>query len=180
MKAIHFLLGLVLFLAIAALGLAVIVSPRYPDYLQMAIAFGSSWPDWIKVTAGVLVTLYPFAYLLTGVALRRRKHFITFQNDNGTVSVSTDAVQDYLNELKGEFAAVAWLKSHLRVVRGALDVGLVLGVKDGTQIPELCKLMQARVRDLLEEHLGVCDLAGVSIEVNEIRARKKPAAEAAP
>jgi uncharacterized alkaline shock family protein YloU len=59
-------------------------------------------------------------------------------------------------------------------------VGLVRGVKEGTQIPELCKLMQARVRDLLEEHLGVCDLAGVAIEVNEIRARRKPAAEAAP
>lgn len=178
MKAIHFLLGLILFLAIAALGLAVIVSPQYPDFLQMAIAFGAGWPDWLKVAAGVGVTLYPFAYLLTGLALRRRKHFITFQNDNGTVSVSTDAVRDYLNELKNEFAAVVWLKSHLRVVRGALDVGLALGVKDGTQIPELCKLMQARVRDLLEEHLGVCDLAGVGIEVDEIRAQK-PAAEVA-
>ena len=177
MKAIHFLLGLVLFLAIAALGLAVIVSPRYPDYLQMAIAFGAGWPTWLKVAAGVLVTLYPFAYLLTGAAVRRRKHFITFQNDNGTVSVSTDAVQEYLNSLKGEFAAVIALKSHLRVVRGALDVGLVLGVRDGTQIPELCKLMQARVRELLEEHLGTCDLAGVSVEVAEIRSRKKTAAE---
>ena len=177
MKAIHFLLGLILFLAIAALGLALIVSPQYPDYLQMAIAFGAGWPDWIKVAAGVLVTLYPFAYLLTGLAGRRQKTFITFENDNGTVSVSTDAVQEYLNSLKGEFAAVIALKSHLRVVRGALDVGLVLGVRDGTQIPELCKLMQARVRELLEEHLGTCDLAGVSVEVTEIRSRKKPAAE---
>jgi len=74
--------------------------------------------------------------------------------------------------LKNEFAAVVWQKSHLRVVRGALDVGLVLGVRDGTQIPELCKLMQARVRELLEEHLGTCDLHGVSVEVNEIRSRK--------
>lgn len=180
MKAIHFLLGLILFLAIAALGLALIVSPQYPDFIQLAIAFGAGWPVWLKVAVGVGVTLYPFAYLLTGLALRRRKHFITFQNDNGTVSVSTDAVRDYLNELKGEFAAVVWLKSHLRVVRGALDVGLVLGVKDGTQIPELCKLMQTRVRELLEEHLGACDLAGVAIEVNEIRARKKSAAETAP
>jgi len=88
-----------------------------------------------------------------------------------------EEVQEYLNSLKSEFAAVLALKSHLRVVRGALDVGLVLGVRDGTQIPELCKLMQARVRELLEEHLGTCDLAGVSVEVTEIRSRKKPAAE---
>ena len=177
MKAIHFLLGLVLFLAIAALGLALVVSPEYPDFLQMAIAFGASWPDGLKVAAGVVAVLAPLAYLLTGAASRRRKSFITFVNENGTVSVDTAAVQEYLNSLKGEFAAVVALKSHLRVVRGALDVGLVLGVRDGTQIPELCKLMQARVRELLEEHLGTCDLAGVSVEVAEIRSRKKTAAE---
>lgn len=177
MKVIHFLLGLVLYLAIAAAGLALIVSTRYPECIQIAQGAAHGLPGWARVVAGVLVVLYPFAYLLTGLACRRQKTFITFQNENGTVSVSTDAVQEYLDTLKGEFAAVVALKSHLRVVRGALAVGLVLAVKDGTQIPELCKLMQARVRELLEEHLGTCDLAGVSVEVTEIRARKKPAAE---
>ena len=177
MKAIHFLLGLILYLAIAAFGLALIVSTRYPEFIQIAQGAAHALPGWARVVAGVLVVLYPFAYLLTGLAGRRHKTFITFENDSGTVSVSAEAVQEYLNSLKGEFAAVIALKSHLRVVRGALDVGLVLGVRDGTQIPELCKLMQARVRELLEEHLGTCDLAGVSVEVAEIRSRKKPAAE---
>lgn len=178
MKAIHFLLGLVLYLSIAAGGLALIVSPEYPDFIQMAVAWGASLPAWLKVAGGVGVLVYLFAFLLSGMRWKRGS-FITFENANGTVSVSTAAVQEYLNTLKGEFAAVVWLKSHLRAVRGALEVGLVLGVKDGTQIPELCKLMQVRVRELLEEHLGTCDLSGVSVEVNEIRSRKKPAEEAA-
>ncbi len=176
MKAIHFLLGLALFLALASFGLALIVSPEYPDFLQAAVAWGSGLPAWAKVAAGVGVVLYLSAYLLTGFPWRR-KTFIAFENENGTVSVAAEAVQEYLNSLKNEFAAVIWLKSKLRVARGALEVGLVLGVKDGTQIPEMCKLMQARVRELLEEHLGTCDLAGVSVEVNEIRSRKKPVAE---
>ena len=178
MKAIHFLLGLVLYLSIAAGGLALIVSPEYPDFIQMAVAWGAGLPAWLKVAGGVGVLVYLFAFLLSGLRWRRGS-FITFENANGTVSVSTAAVQEYLNTLKGEFAAVVWLKSHLRAVRGALEVGLVLGVKDGTQIPELCKLMQTRVRELLEEHLGTCDLSGVSVEVNEIRSRKKSAEEAA-
>lgn len=178
MKAIHFLLGLVLYLSIAAGGLALIVSPEYPDFIQMAVAWGASLPAWLKVAGGVGVLAYLFAFLLSGLRWKRGT-FITFENANGTVSVSTAAVQEYLNTLKGEFAAVVWLKSHLRAVRGALEVGLVLGVKDGTQIPELCKLMQVRVRELLEEHLGTCDLSGVSVEVNEIRSRKKSAEEAA-
>ena len=172
MRAIHFLLGLLLFLGIAAAGLVLIVSPAYPECLKLAVGFGASLPPWVRVVAGVLVLGYLFIYLLSGVAWRRRRTFITFENENGTVSVNTEAVQRYLDTLKNEFAAVVWQKSHLRVVRGALDVGLVLGVRDGTQIPELCKLMQARVRELLEEHLGTCDLHGVSVEVNEIRSRK--------
>lgn len=179
MKAIHYLLGLVLYLAIAAAGLAIIVSPEYPDFIQTAVAWGAGLPDWAKVGAGTGVVLYLFAFLLTGLAWRRRRSFITFENESGTVSVSTEAVQDYLDALKGEFAAVVGLKSRVRVARGALEVGLVLGVRDGTQIPELCKLMQARVRDLLEEHLGTCDLGGVAVEVNEIRSRRKPSPEPA-
>ena len=176
MKVIHFLLGLVLYLALAAAALAVIVSPQYPDFIQSAVAWGSDLPDWAKVALGVGGILYLFVYLVTGLRWARGD-FITFENANGTVSVSTGALQDYLNGLKNEFAAVAWIKSRLRAVRGALEVDLALGVKDGTQIPELCKLMQTRVREVLEEHLGTCDLRGVAIEVNEIRSRKGNVAE---
>ena len=175
MKAIHFLLGLALYSAIALGGLALMVSPEYPDILQAAIAWGAQAPEWVKVAAGAGGLVYLFAFLLTGVMWRRRRAFITFENESGTVSVSTDAVREYLDHLKDEFAAVAWMKSQLKVARGALAVGLVLGVRDGTRIPELCKAIQARVREILEEHLGTCDLSGVSVEVNEIRSRKKPA-----
>jgi len=177
MKVIHFLLGLILYLSIAAAGLALIVSTQYPDFIQVAITWATELPGWARVVSGVGVVLYLFLYLLTGVAWRRRRSFITFENESGTVSVSTDAVREYLNSLKDEFAAVVWLKSQLRASRGALAVGLVLGVKDGTQIPELCKLIQTRVRELLEEHLGTCDLSGVSVEVNEIQTRKKSATD---
>jgi hypothetical protein len=178
MKTIHFLLGLVLYLSIAAVGLALMVSTQYPEFIQIAQGAAHGLPGWMRVATGVGVIAYLFAFLLTGLRWQKST-FITFENANGTVSVSASAVQEYLNGLKGEFAAVSWLKSHLRVAGGALEVGLVLGVKDGTQIPELCKLMQTRVRELLEEHLGTCDLRGVSVEVNEIRSRNKPAPEPA-
>ena len=180
MKIIHFLLGLALYSALVVAGLALVVSMQYPDFIQIAQWAAHGLPAWVRVAAGVGVLVYVFAYLLTGLSWKKKGAFITFENANGTVSVSASAVQSYLNGLKGEFAAVVALKTQLQVVRGALEVGLVVGVKDGTQIPELCKLMQTRVRELLEEHLGTCDLGGVSVEVNEIRSRKAaPGEEAA-
>lgn len=177
MKVIHFLLGLVLYMALAVAGLALMVSVQHPPCLQSALEWARGIPPWGRVVLGVGAILYLFVYLLTGVAWRRKRSFIRFENEDGTVSVSTDAVQEYLDGLKDEFAAVAWLKTKLRAQRGALAVGLVVGVKEGTRIPELCKLIQSRVREILQEHLGTCDLSGISIEVNEIRSRKKSAVE---
>jgi hypothetical protein len=97
-------------------------------------------------------------------------------NENGTVSVDTAAVQDP-ERPENEFAAVLWLKSKLRVVRGALEVGLVLGRAGRQRIPELCKLMQERTRELLKNtrHLRLCGRRG---GVAEIKSRKKPAGAA--
>ena len=178
MKAIHFLLGLVLYLSIAAVGLALIVSPEYPDFIQMALAWGGGMPAWGRVACGVGGIFFLFAFLLTGFSWRGRRAFVTFANENGTVSISAEALQEYVDRLKDEFAAVAWMKTGLQVRRGALSVGLVLGVKESTRIPELCKLIQERVREILEEHLGTCDLGGISIEVDEIQARKKTVGDA--
>jgi hypothetical protein len=131
MKAIHFLLGLFLYLAIAAGALALMASTHWPDGIQIVLAWAQGVPAWGRVALGTGAVLYLFVFLLTGLAWRRKRAFIVFENENGTVSVSTEAVQDYLDGLKDEFAAVAWLKTHLRAVRGALAVGLVLGVRTG-------------------------------------------------
>ncbi|MDR0993067.1 MAG: hypothetical protein LBN38_00655 [Verrucomicrobiota bacterium] len=175
MKIIHFLLGFILYIAIAAAGLALMLAGGFPECAHQALNLVLAWPVWVRVLIGAGLLVYLFTFLLTGLSWRRRRSFITFENENGTVSVNTDAIQKYLDGLKDEFAAIVWLKSALRAKRGALQVGLVLGVRAGTQIPELGKLVQVRVREILEEHLGACDLEGIAVEVNEIRSRKRGA-----
>ena len=172
MKAIHFVLGLALYLGLAAASLALVVSPRYPEFIQYVLYWGDDLPNWARAGLGAAGLGYVFLFLATGLARGRRKTFVTFQNENGTVSVSTDALQEYVDRLKGEFAGVAWMKTELDARRGALSVELALGVKENTRIPELCKLIQARVKEVLAEHLGTCDLSGISVEVDEIQTRK--------
>lgn len=179
MKVVHFLLGLILYAALAAAGLALMISTRYPECIQWVQAWGQGVPAWGRVALGVGGILYLFIFLLTGLPRRRKRSLITFENENGAISIQTDAIQEYLDKLEEEFAAVASLQTRLQVVRGALAVGLTLAVREGTRIPELCKLMQERVREILEEHLGTCDLRGITVEVNEIRARAKSTAKPA-
>ena len=139
-------------------------------YVREAVRWCAQVPDWGWVLAGVGLLVWLALFLATGLP-RKRKQYVTFDNENGRVSVDLEAVQKYLNGLKGEFAALTWLKSALRVRKGALQVGLVVGVKSGTQIPELCKMLQKRVQEILQEPLGTCDWEGVGVEVHEIRSR---------
>lgn len=174
MKFLHILLGVVLTVAVAAAGAAAIWLGGWG-----VPSWAHGWPwrqwllDWRGVAGGSLWLAAWAVFIASGwLARRRRRQVITFENDDGRVTVDTEAVRSYLTHLKDEFAAANWVKPAVTVERGALRIVLDLGVRAGTQIPELCRLMQARVKEILQEHLGTCDLLGVEMNVHEIGARK--------
>ncbi|MBQ9343628.1 MAG: hypothetical protein IJT88_00235 [Kiritimatiellae bacterium] len=176
MKALNLVLSAILYLALAACGLALILLFGTPQFLDPVRDWLYDVPPWIPILAGSLLLVLLAAVPLTGALARRHRQFITFENESGRVTVDTDAVSRYLLILRDEFAAIVWLKPRVRVAHGALQVGMALGVRAGTQITELCKLLQARTKEILEEHLGTCDLDGIALEVDEIRsgASRKP------
>lgn len=171
MKMLHYVMGAAMWTAVVLGGIALLLCGAGADGAwsgRVLEALGDA-KRWQWITAGVAVLLWVGVWGLSWALARKRREFITFENENGRVTVDTEAVKAYLRGLKDEFAAVVWLKSQVRVRRGALAVGLVAGVKAGTQIPETCRMLQARTKEVLAEHLGTCDLAGVSVEINEIR-----------
>ena len=174
MKTFHFLLGLFLYLALVAAGLGLILAHQFPCHAHTALDWTCKLLPWQHVLLGCGILVWLALYFVTGLP-RRRPQFIRFENETGSINVSTDAVRKYIDGIRSDFAALAWLKSALRVRRGALEVGIVVGVKSGTQIPELCRMIQKRVGEVLAEHLGTCDLAGIGVEVNEIRPRNAAA-----
>ena len=169
MKTLHLILAAIFYLLVIATGLALIVLFGTPALLDPVRDFLYDVPAWMPITAGSCALLLIAAMFLTGALARRRRQVIPFEHESGRVTVDTEAVCSYLSTLRDEFAAVVWLKPRLRVAHGALRVGIALGVRAGTQINELCRMMQARVKEILEEHLGTCDLLGIELEVDEIR-----------
>ena len=180
MKTLNTILSVIFYLLLVATGLALILLFGTPALLQPTRDWIAAAPPWMPICAGSLLLVLLAAMPLTAALARRRRQFITFVNDNGRVTVDTDAVARHLATLRDDFAAVVWLKPCVRVAHGALRVGMVLGVRSGTQISELCRLMQARIKEVLDEHLGACDLEGIELEVDEIRnsstSRKPPEA----
>lgn len=184
MRILHTILAVVLFAALAAAAAALLalgiwgVPPQLADFSLRGILAA----NWRGIAAGSLALAFLFLYALSAILARRAKRHqvITFENEDGRVTVDTEAVRSYLGALQSEFADANWIKPSIDVRQGALAIRLALGVKPGTQIPELCRLVQERVKEILREHLGTCDLAGIEMNVREIGGSRRPASPADP
>lgn len=182
MKTLRILSGVLLFLALVAAGAAVIAAARTPDSWRQGMDLLRG-ERWLALGAAAAVLCALAVYLLAGLRPRRSSEpFITFENDSGSVSVSTRAIGEVVARVGDEFAAVLGLDSAVRPAGGSIEVALDVRVRGGTQIPELCRMMQDRVRDIIRENLGLTEIRGVKVTVREIvaAAREARKAEGAP
>lgn len=181
MKVLHVLTGLLLFALLIALSGAVGYLALSAETWRQALARAGS-ERLLALSGGIVLFLLVLLFLLTGVPRRVSEQFVTFENENGSVSVSAQAIAGLIERVRDEFAAVIELKPAIRPVGGSIGVDLDVKVRGGTQIPELCRLLQERVRETIRENLGLADIRGVRIAVREIvvpRREKQKAEETA-
>jgi hypothetical protein len=167
MRFLHGLIGFVLFVLLAATALWVGNAAFSAGAWEQAIEQLRPARFWALDGAVVFLILIGL-YLLTGRRRRQREQFISFDNEGGAVSISIQAVRDFLARLADEFAAVVSLDPVIRSTNGAIEIELNVRVRAGTQIPELCRLLQDRVRESVKENLGLSEIRGVKISVREI------------
>ena len=167
MKFLRFIVGFVLFVILAA----------SMAYLVNAALTRASWEQAIDVIrisrlrtleyASVFLLLIAL-YFMTGIRRCKGEQFITFDTEGGSVSISMKAIRDFLTRVGDEFAAILSLEPAIRATGGSVEVDLNLRVKAGTQIPELSKMLQARIRETIKDNLGLTDVRAIRISVREI------------
>ncbi len=141
---------------------------------------GTKISDVIKV---------PFASGLLGAALilsvvlrwvggfgKTKEAYIDFQSEDGSVGISTHAIQDFIERVGKEFAAVKSIDSKLLQSKGTLDIVVGVRVVSGNKIPELSQVLQQRIRESVRESLGLESIGRITVQVKEIiGAPDKPA-----
>lgn len=167
MKWLHGLSGLVLFLLLLAVGGGVIFLSLNPVPWETALNLLKA-ERLMTLGAGAALILLALIYLLTALPPRPAEEYLTFRNENGSISIGVPAIHEFIAKLKDEFAAVLKLAPRVRPVKGALYVALDVTVRSGTQIPELCRMLQERVKESLAANLGVTDVRDIQVTVREI------------
>ncbi len=115
------------------------------------------------------------AILILSVVLRwvggcgkKKDVFIDFDSEDGSVGISTKAIQDFIERVGKEFAAVKSIESELVREKNALDIAIGVKVISGNKIPELSQVLQQRIRESVRESLGLDEIRNITIKVQEI------------
>jgi uncharacterized alkaline shock family protein YloU len=98
----------------------------------------------------------------------RKDAYINFSSDEGSVGISTKAIQDFIERVAKEFAAVKSVETKLTQRKKALDISISAQVMAGNKIPELSQVLQQRVRESVRESLGLDEIRNITLQVKEI------------
>ena len=82
--------------------------------------------------------------------------------------MSTHSIQDFIERIGKEFAAVKSIESQLVKGKGGLDISVGVRVLSGNKIPELSQVLQQRIRESVRESLGLDEVGKITIQVKEI------------
>jgi uncharacterized alkaline shock family protein YloU len=124
---------------------------------------------------GGIVVLLALLHLVTLTRRRPRMRFISFESDEGTVSISVNAVRDFIRKLGEEFSAVISLEPKLREERKKINIDLDVKVESGSRIPELSHILQNRVRESVRNGLGITEVNEIKVRIQEIIGAPPPA-----
>lgn len=113
-------------------------------------------------------------YLFSAVPRRSRRRVLSFDNEGGTVSISTDAICDYLAKLSSEFPAIVKLMPEVISGHQRIDLRIGVRIRAGSQVHEVCELLQQRVRESVTTGLGISQVGNVEVSVMDIVSEHKP------
>lgn len=122
----------------------------------------------VGLALGAVMILSVLLHWFGGCGGKKKSRFIDFQSDDGSVGISTKAIQDFIERVGKEFAAIKSIESQLIQDKGALDIVISIKVVSGNKIPELSQVLQQRVRESVRESLGLDEIREITIKVSEI------------
>ena len=166
-KFLHVLSGLVMWAGFTVIGGALGYANGF-DVEGGVLGHFNLHAGWSSIGLGVIMLLFSLLYLVTFSPRRPPLRYISFDSGNGTVSISINAVRDYIRKLSGEFSAVVSIDPKIRADKDRISIDLNINLVAGARIPELSQALQARVRESLHDGLGIDEVHDVRVRVQEI------------
>ncbi len=180
MKALKIIFQILTALSLLAIG--VILLLEVFNIETRPLAFIATYKS-VRLALGCCMIILPLLTFLAALGADRKGAFISFDNENGTVSVSVEAISNLLCKLAKEFKEIATMDADIPIrPDGKIAVNIWLKIFAGCRVQDFAAFLQQRVKETLKEALGIVDVAEVTVTIKEIIDREpddqaKPPAE---
>ena len=167
-KVLHALSGVLIILTPVLLAGLLIYGHVFNTKFRDAMVENVAGSFWGSIATGVVLLLIVALYLLTFGRSGALKNYVSFESDSGSVSISTNAVRDFVRKIADEFGAVVSMDPKVHPGKNTVSIDLHVRIKAGSKLPELSQMLQGRVRESIRDGLGIPDVRTVRVKVQEI------------
>ena len=167
-KILHALNGVLMMLALLLWGGLLIYGNAANIEFRDFIFVSMQNSPGIGVGAGLVVLAVVLVYLGTFGPAKSRKRFISFDSENGSVSISVNAVREFIRKLGDEFGAIVTMEPKIRSEKNLISIDLDVKIQTGSRIPDLSQMLQDRVRESIRDGLGIVEVREIKVKVQEI------------
>ena len=168
---IYIILSLTTGLVLIGLSLEMITIDTITTYLAKIPA---DFPlRWIAVLAGLLLILLCLRYIQASFRRLRKNKSITFESDDGKVSITLVAIEEMLKKMLEEKTEVSRIKPKVFLRKKGIEVVAHGVLTTEVNLVEFTKEIQEQVKEKVHTLLGEDKQVQVNLEIKKIALSKK-------
>ena len=163
---IYIILSIITGLTLIGLSLEIITVDTVTAYLAKIPA---DFPlKWVTVIVGLLLILFCLHYLQASLLRLRRNKSITFESDQGKVSITLVAIEDMLKKMLEAKTEVSRIKPTVFSRKRGIEV-IARGIlTTEVNLVEFTKEIQEQIREKVHTLLGEDKQVQVNLEIRKI------------
>ncbi len=136
------------------------------DYIEVNL-YQSNAFDVIVFIVGLVFFLISLAVLTSGLRGKVASKYICLKTDEGMIRISTTSIENIALAMAKRFQGVKDAKAKVTYKNDAADIVVKLQVFTDVNVPALCKGIQERVKESVENSMEV-KVSGVTVNVDGV------------
>ena len=128
---------------------------------------------WVTVLVGLLLILLCLRYVQASFRRARKNKSITFESEEGKVSITLVAIEDMLKKMLEEKIEVSRIKPKVILRKKGIEVAACGVLTTEVNLVEFTKEIQEQIRGKVHNLLGEDKQVQVNLEIRKIALNKK-------
>lgn len=119
-------------------------------------------------TIGVLFVLIGLVAPYRQAKSMKRGRVLSFQNPDGEVTVSLNAIEEYIHKIAKGIPGIKDVRSRVDITKRGIDVITDVALSAGSNIPQVTETIQTEVRDKVQGMLGIEEKINVKMHIKKV------------